>query len=934
MAKLPQFTARARRQGRPRLTFDDGSAAAYAQFAEASNDLARRVGTMADAAAGREGAAAGRADALAAAVPSAGLNPLTEAENRAAQRGGQMSTDNGMVSDGAQRVREFFSGLGYSAEASAAIAGHLQQESNFSTTAVGDNGTAFGLSQWRLDRRAALGRFAASRGVAVSDFDTQLAFLAHELNTSEGRAGQALRSATTLDDATAAMMHFFRPAGYTRGNPRGGHGYANRLAYAQAILSQGGGAPAVATAPTRVPLAAPVQLPAAPLDVTVEGEGFRLSGRAGTIRGEAYDRAARSIYLDRLEIDASSELDALAIRHAGNPSELNQAIDRYTAGMRSQLPDEIVAEFDLAVGRRKLTLMRQATTEHTRQLAAQRRAVFEDALVTRQNQLARIAMGSGLDGAADAAVQGELASFDAFLARQGDDLSPVERQRFARSAREMAASARITGAFDALDTFEDQAAYLENLRAGWLGGDPGLADLGADAYGRITSQMERAVAAREAERQREASRLSRQSADVINRIEAGFSVPESETSDLQRQAEANGDPLLADDIGYMQQVARWAEAAGVRPVLAVDADIAALRDRIGETGMTPRSQALLGTMEDFRDQMANSLDRDPLAWASRNGLVTVAELDMTSPETVASSLAERAATADAVQAHYGLDRPVYLRPHERDALAQAMISNPDTAASFATSLSRGLGPDGASQVLAQIADDAPGLAHAAGAVVAGGNPNVVRYVAAERALSREDGYQPLAIPPAAEREVITETVGTALSMAPQVQIGLQSVARDVYRQMAREQGVSDDLADPNSDARALYGRALQMAAGQSIGADGRAYGGPVSVNGVMTIAPAGMRADLVEPTWRALNDEALAALPPMVPANGLPITLRQLQRGRLVAVGDGLYRVDLSQPGDVARYVQGENGYWTVDMRQLRRLVSLDPHGGSLPVMP
>jgi hypothetical protein len=82
-------------------------------------------------------------------------------------------------------------------QAAAGIVGNLVQESgaNLNTAAIGDNGTAFGMGQWRLSRRAALERFAAARGTAPTDFETQLLFLVEELHTTESAAGRRVLSA-------------------------------------------------------------------------------------------------------------------------------------------------------------------------------------------------------------------------------------------------------------------------------------------------------------------------------------------------------------------------------------------------------------------------------------------------------------------------------------------------------------------------------------------------------------------------------------------------------------------------------------------------------------------------------------------------------------------------------------------------------------------
>ncbi|MGZ5987413.1 MAG: phage tail tip lysozyme [Rhizomicrobium sp.] len=142
---------------------------------------------------------------------------------------------------------------GYTQPQAAAMVGHGMQESGLRTDATGDNGTAKGIFQWRGDRLAGLHSFAAATGSDPNNIDTQLGFMDHELNTTERRAGDALRAATNVRDATRAGMMFERPQGYTADNPEAGHGWANRFGEASRLA----GVPVDASA---APAAAPAAM--------------------------------------------------------------------------------------------------------------------------------------------------------------------------------------------------------------------------------------------------------------------------------------------------------------------------------------------------------------------------------------------------------------------------------------------------------------------------------------------------------------------------------------------------------------------------------------------------------------------------------------------------------------------------------------------------
>lgn len=131
---------------------------------------------------------------------------------------------------------------GFSPVAAASTVGNLYQESRFNPTAVGDGGRSTGMAQWDPNRYAGLVQFAQTQGRPPNDPNTQLDYLVSEMKGGDMGAQRAyalLQTAKTPEEGTAALMHFFRPAGYTPANPAGGHAFGNRVQYAQALLPNG-----------------------------------------------------------------------------------------------------------------------------------------------------------------------------------------------------------------------------------------------------------------------------------------------------------------------------------------------------------------------------------------------------------------------------------------------------------------------------------------------------------------------------------------------------------------------------------------------------------------------------------------------------------------------------------------------------------------------
>lgn len=143
------------------------------------------------------------------------------------------------VAGRAEAAMAFYMGRGYTKEQAAGIVGNLIAESRLTPSgAVGDNGTAFGIAQWRGERLTRLKRFAAANGKDWQDFQTQLAFVDMELQNHETAAYHALKSAKTVDEATAAFIGYERPQGWSASNPRGGHNYSGRLKFAAQAAGQ------------------------------------------------------------------------------------------------------------------------------------------------------------------------------------------------------------------------------------------------------------------------------------------------------------------------------------------------------------------------------------------------------------------------------------------------------------------------------------------------------------------------------------------------------------------------------------------------------------------------------------------------------------------------------------------------------------------------
>lgn len=311
---------------------------------------------------------------------------------------------------------------------------------------------------------------------------------------------------------------------------------------------------------------------------------------------------------------------------------------------------------------------------------------------------------------------------------------------------------------------------------------------------------------------------------------------------------------------------------------------------------------------------------DPLGQANRAKLITLAPLDTTSPETLAKSFEERRVQAETVARTYGTPATV-LRPQEVTALKQAIEAQPELLPGLASTMTAELG-DLARPTLAQLSDDAPEFAHAAGLAMATSD-NSVALDLADTIKRRADKSLKLKLPdPGTLNSVAYSVMGPALSELPDGAAAVLSTAGMLYENDAARIGFDPtEVGKPGTPAANAYTKALNRALGART-INGEQWGGIAEVNGRQTIAPVDMPAAKVEQLLQDLTDEELRQLPPISTANGVDVRAQDLHGAFLVATGDGRYRVALGDPdGFDPRFLQAKDGsFWELDLRQLRNL--------------
>ncbi len=911
--KIAKFQGRAPAIRSPDVDFSTGRPEVFALLAQSTAALATKVGALADRAAAREGEEEGIAAGLAASVPSAvpflpaqspaGPKPSSPAGGALAARAGPPSSD-------------------------LLAAGLLAELEGFRETAYFDvNAYRTGFGSDTVTRPdGSVEKVTASTRIDRADAERDLTRRVREFQmTAIGQVGadawKALDAPTQAALTSIAYNYGSLPARLIPAVASG-----DKAAIAAGIEALGTDNDGVNAERRRReaalvrsgPAVAATQLASPPLHLleppAPAGGAALALRRDGTIRGEAHDRAALNIYLDRLDTSTRTAMWAYGEQHRDDPAGLASALDAYAAGVKGTLEPRAVPLFEGVFQRERLSLLRQAADGHQRQLEQTEQAVFEESLAMRRTALVRLAAKAGNDETANLALAAEMEDMTRFVGAHST-VSPTKRGEILRALRQDVATARLMGAFDKAVTPEARAALAAGFQAAWENGDAELAGVEPETYERITSAMESRLAKDVTARATEARKLERGIDSLMGRVKDGYDVPEEERQALKAAVEATGAPELAEEFHFFERLADWQKRSRTARPETIAAQADAMEAEVRETGATPRAVAALDMMRGLQGAIEKGLKDDPLAWAEHAGRLKVTPLDTSSPESFRATLAARAAEADAVADFYGRPKR-FFKAAEVAAINLAAAENPAFLVEFARDLPAALGKD-TPKALAEISKDAPIIAHAAGLALSTRSDAMLQETAQALGLRKIEGYEAVAMKPAEKRAAVAGALGNALIQTPALEAAAVAHADLLFELRARAAGL-----DPAADAEGaadLYRATLNDVLGARI-VDGRQHGGLVEVNDAPTIAPADMPAEELQNLISSLDDRVLAQLPPIFSANGVPIEASRLAQARLLAVGDGRYHLAFGDPasGNAQMVMAPGGGPWVLDVRLLR----------------
>lgn len=651
--------------------------------------------------------------------------------------------------------------------------------------------------------------------------------------------------------------------------------------------------------------------------ITVTGGAFRPSGR-DTIYGRAYDAAGTKSYLQALSYEMERTQRQVYERFRDDPATLAEAFQALKSEQTAEhVFDEIRADYELAFDRAAGAYVMEAQTslekrreEENRAAYLERTAEFEEA------QAQALAALDPQNPATVSALQRSQAAlddhYDAAIAHGILDTHTAGEAKRASQGR--TAAGYYYRQAEELDS-QGVEELRDKMRADYGAGK--LEGIDASSWFKLDGQLARLTIEKERAELQASKDLAERGAELTRRVEQGFIADPAALARLE--LDANTAPDGTEIVETATKIIDTAQMIRDRPLPEARAQIAQMRERLGDN---PSASDLAAVQygEARIAELTELVAKDAVGYEIATGRTEIQPIDTSSPEAMRESLKLRRDQMERIADRYG--RPLeVLRPAERAALAAALIEQPEIFPEFATAL-RDVFAERAGTVLAEISEDAPPLAHAAGIGLASGNMSVAQDVSAALSAKAQGSYHAKMPSEGKFSAAAGPAFAGALSFLDRTRGAALATAQLLYDRDANMSGFDPaTIEDPRTPAGRAWRHALDRAlGGATIG--GERTGGLGEVNGSPIVVPPGMASDLPQRLVGRLTEDELSRLPPIRTANGVPVTVRQLRRATLVTVGDGIYRVALGEPnGWDPQWVIGEDGdFWTLDLPQLERI--------------
>lgn len=646
---------------------------------------------------------------------------------------------------------------------------------------------------------------------------------------------------------------------------------------------------------------------------------FRLR-RDGTIRGEAFDQAGMQIAQTRLSTGIRGDFAAAFDKYGSDPAKLAAVLDAKGKQWLQQTPPEMQPDIQNLLDAERTSHVRQSSRAHTARVIADQKAAVQQDVAETLKAAHQKAYGLGLDAEADRVLQSEVVRLTQTLSRTGVDgvrlVSPAQARQIVDQVKGEMITARMMGASERLPSTDARAALLATFREDYAAGRGIAGDLDFAGFQRIERHLESEV--RQARTQDGVAQraLLADIKTVQDRAEKGYAPSPAEIARIE--AATASQPALQAQFQAARETLEIVRHWSLMTPLELDRALSAERARARD-GSSPRAVEMIAVGERIAATMQAELKSDPLGWAQRTGRIRqVVSIDMQSEETLQASLRARMAQADEVASVYGVTvKP--LRDEEVRVLTSGMAKGGRALVTTVAALTAAAGPQRARDVLAQLSEQAPVMAHIGGLVSDPQRPPAIVNDAADWiAAKRIDGVKPSGHIRAPEvAELARRTHGGSIDHLMGLNHAAIETANAAYEMRAAGRSSFDEGVWVQAYREALGERRI----------DGRTYGGiaqaaqPATLFGHhgAVLVPPNIERERFRDVIDAIKiDDLKDALPFHGDEAATPATIADIRRGRLISVGPGQYQVETIKFGDTSLVLLGaDKRPWVLDLNRL-----------------
>lgn len=615
---------------------------------------------------------------------------------------------------------------------------------------------------------------------------------------------------------------------------------------------------------------------------------FRTS-KMPTIRGEAFDKAGLQTALSRVRVGIQNDIEQAALAHQGNPAALDKVLAGSQDGWLKQSPPELMPEVTTLFAAGRKAAMRNATREMWARQTEDQKAAQSADLETSLRSVHQKAYSLGLDKEADNLLAVDVAKLEGVLGQKGPNgrllVPPGTAAKLLANAKEEIARARLFGAFDRAPGIDAKRRMLDELDNSYRNGEGIGGALDLTTYRNIRGQLESNLRRDEMTMRSEAGGLVSELKTVAKWATQGNQPTPEHAASLKARIAAAA-PELQPHLESALRLVNEAKALRQLRPEELEGVVRQTREHIRTKGATEQSTAYLQMADGMLTEMRTGLKTDALGWGEKVGLLKVAPVDFSQPETLRS----RAAQAEEVARRYG-QAPQYLRPDERRALAATLAKGGREALAVATAISQGA-PEQAQAILGELDKKHAGHLALLGTLVhRGADDWFVRMAANGLAFAQLPEKKMVSdLKPADVATAADDVTGTALGGLPETRSAAIALTNHAYEMLTQQRGKANVSMD---DWKALYRQALgeRTVGGVTYGGvvhQGRGwFGGRQS----MVVVPPNMRQDRFTEFKDSLRATDLIDGMGNGPrhGDGTPATLSEVQRATLIQAGGNRY---------------------------------------------